>query len=296
MVAHSPELGGDIVRIRAGPDEDDAGFLSAVGVPTFAARPSGDGAAATSAAPRPNHRGARRRGLEGALGNANAFLVEDAVRPEVCEAILRVCEEELEFGDFDAGKNRHGALQVVVTEEVANELLGAIGPHVDPEAIAEAARELGEGEGDGNGDGAPRSFALAGVNRRWRVYRYAPDRRERFAPHIDAGFPPGGVSWDDDERVAPASSRGGGGSPFLHWDASHQHPAASEIVSRLTVLLYLNEDFQGGRTRFYSPVAEREDGDADGEVVAAIRPRAGSILVFPQAVSEAAVERAHCLW
>ena len=45
---------------------------------------------------------------------------------------------------------------------------------------------------------------MKGLNRRWRIYRYEPSGQESFAPHIDAGFPPSGVSesgtslvWDD---------------------------------------------------------------------------------------------------
>jgi hypothetical protein len=68
-------------------------------------------------------------------------------------------------------------------------------------------------------------------------------------------------------------------------------------VSRLTVLIYLNEDFSGGHTKFYEPLSERDGANVnDSEVIASIKPRAGSILVFPQAVSESAVERARYQW
>lgn len=101
------------------------------------------------------------------------------------------------------------------------------------------------------------------------------------------------MSWDDDgaERA---------GAPFLHWDASHQYPSESgEVVSRLTVLIYLNDDFGGGHTKFYEPLSERAVGGSDdehGEVIASVKPRAGSMLIFPQAVSEEAVERARSTW
>jgi predicted O-methyltransferase YrrM len=155
-------------------------------------------------------------------------------------------------------------------------------------------------------DTEERSFALTGINRRLRVYRYAPNSNERFAPHIDAGFPPGGTSLDDvddyqndDDDTRMTTSR----TPYLHWDATHQYQSslsvAREVVSRLTVLIYLNDDFTGGHTKFYEPACERESilsAEEGSSVIASIKPRAGSMLVFPQAVSESAVERARNIW
>lgn len=182
-------------------------------------------------------------------------------------------------------------MQIVISQAVADALLSVIGPHVDLQGVIAADNELGASEGD---DDNTRSYALKGINRRFRIYRYAPDKNERFAPHIDAGFPPGGVSLDDENNNNDHE-----GTPFLHWDASHQYPSTSEeVVSRLTVLIYLNEDFQGGHTKFYEPLAENENDDSgdDGAVIASVKPRTGSMLVFPQAISESAVERARNIW
>ena len=50
VIANCPELGGDIIRIRTGPDDDDdGGFLTALGVPTFAVV-SSDGASTPASA------------------------------------------------------------------------------------------------------------------------------------------------------------------------------------------------------------------------------------------------------
>jgi predicted O-methyltransferase YrrM len=292
VIANCPELGGDIIRIRAGPeDEDTTAFLTALGVPTFAVDASTNhsfsshhplDAILPSTKP-------RRMGLEGILRNSNAFVLENALSPEACEHILNTCEYELKFGRYNAGKNNHGALQIVTSRDVADALMRIIGPHIDLEGVIDADRELRDEET--KNDEAIRdndiSYALAGINRRLRIYRYAPDRNEKFAPHIDAGFPPGGVSSDDDDHDDSL--------PFLHWDASHQYPSKSDVVSRLTVLIYLNDDFCGGHTKFYEPMAEKSDNNACN-VIASIKPRTGSILVFPQAVSESAVERARCVW
>ena len=72
---------------------------------------------------------------------------------------------------------------------------------------------------------------LVGLNSRLRMYRYAPG--QRFAPHMDHWYRP------DDRRIT------------LH-----------------SVLVYFNDDFSGGETRFLEPI-ERT-----------IIPRRGAALVF----------------
>ncbi|KAL7516364.1 hypothetical protein ACHAWX_001389 [Stephanocyclus meneghinianus] len=315
IVAHSPVLGGDIIRIRTGPDEgdtNDSGFLTALGVPTFAVLPSHLQRFPPKEITRSDVGSCfqpRRLGLEAILQNRNAFLLHNALSPSSCESILTLCEEELRFGNYHAGKNNHGAMQIVIPKQVADVLLTVIGPHVDLEAVSEAEAELrSESE---NADKS-KSYSIAGLNRRLRVYRYSPDQHESFAPHIDAGFPPGGFSLDDDESASAGVLSDRNSQPFLYWDASHQYSQNSEVVSRLTVLIYLNEDFSGGHTKFYSPRCESDrafwnsgerlngqeshDEVFENRVIASIQPRTGAILIFPQAVSEEAVERARYLW
>jgi predicted O-methyltransferase YrrM len=305
VVAHSPVLGGDIIRIRAGPDEDevhDSGFLTSLGVPTFAVLPRHLQSAVDDSIRIDDGSTPKRLGLEAILQNPNAFLLTNALSPSICESILQLCEDELGFGDYHAGKNNHGAMQIVIPKEVADAVLSVIGPHVDLEGVADAELELQ----DLSMDTSPRSkhsYSIAGINRRWRVYRYAPNQSESFAPHIDAGFPPGGVSLDDDTSSNDITQ------PYLHWDASHQYP--QNTVSRLTVLIYLNADFSGGHTKFYSPLCEIDRAsdwndpnkanycneiNPEANVIASIQPKAGSILIFPQAISEEAVEKARYLW
>jgi hypothetical protein len=45
--------------------------------------------------------------------------------------------------------------------------------------------------------------------------------------------------------------------------------------SYFTFLIYLNDDFEGGETRFYMPTE-------DGMVARGVVPKRGSVLVFPQ--------------
>jgi hypothetical protein len=95
--------------------------------------------------------------------------------------------------------------------------------------------------------------ALAGLNARFRIYRYTPGLVYR--PHIDGAWPGSGMR--------------NGQYVYDMYDGERR--------SRLTFLVYLNEDFDGGCTTFFLPNAARE-GTMDAFPV---RPRAGSVLVFP---------------
>jgi hypothetical protein len=74
------------------------------------------------------------------------------------------------------------------------------------------------------------NLVFAGLNRRWRAYKYAPNAIESFAPRIDAGYPPSELTVDHGALVSQA------------------------IVSRLTILFHLNDDCVDGQTNSYSPL------------------------------------------
>jgi hypothetical protein len=102
-------------------------------------------------------------------------------------------------------------------------------------------------------------FELAGLNVRWRVYRY--DVGAVYRPHIDGAW--AGSSLSDD-------SEGDGKLEFV--------PDAFQGVqrSRMTFLIYLNDDFDGGGTSFYAPSATK-----GCSVVRSVAPKLGSVLCFP---------------
>ena len=54
------------------------------------------------------------------------------------------------------------------------------------------------------------------------------------------------------------------------------HDAFGDRRSRLTFLMYLNDDFEGGCTTFYMPAA------GGGLQAQGVQPRAGAVLCFPQ--------------
>ncbi|KAG0085920.1 hypothetical protein BGZ93_000387 [Podila epicladia] len=103
-----------------------------------------------------------------------------------------------------------------------------------------------ETSGDGHG--------AVGINSRWRVYRYVPGAIYRI--HVDGQWPGSGLDPVTGEYLYDAY----GGT---RW-------------SRLTFLVYLNDEFEGGGTTFFTPSADVGFMDAR-----AASPRAGSVLCFP---------------
>lgn len=103
-----------------------------------------------------------------------------------------------------------------------------------------------ETSGDGHG--------AVGINSRWRVYRYVPGAIYRS--HIDGQWPGSGLDPKTGEYLYDAY----GGTR----------------LSRLTFLVYLNDEFEGGGTTFFTPSADVGFMDAR-----AVSPRAGSVLCFP---------------
>ncbi|TPX56507.1 hypothetical protein SpCBS45565_g08386 [Spizellomyces sp. 'palustris'] len=94
---------------------------------------------------------------------------------------------------------------------------------------------------------------LRGVNARWRVYRYVPGAIYR--PHIDGAWPGSGLD--------PATGE-------------YVYDFYKDRRSRLTFLIYLNEDFEGGATTFFLPSGQVGIMDAFP-----VRPRTGCVLCFP---------------
>jgi hypothetical protein len=220
------------------------GFVSAMSVPTFACSflP-----AIQSSSPQ------LKDNLELQLQQGPAFTLSSLLTPSDCDNLIEEFETTLGFGSFQASKNHHGALQIVVPEHACQILSNAMRPFVDCRQVE--AHEMPTRV----------SLEMVGINRRWRVYRYTAGSEEHFAPHIDSAFPPSGHNGRE-----------------LIWDIS-----AGTIVSRLTLLIYLNDDFVGGETNFFSQ---------KGEIIASVRPEAGSCLVFPQAVGEEALDYARLHW
>ena len=209
-----------------------------------------------------------------------AFVLHHALTPTECNDMIDACERE-GFGDFSVGKNHHGALQILISQPTAMELFERLKPFVDSLRIRHGEEE------------EERHYDMVGINRRWRVYRYEPGGIQQFGPHIDAGFPPSSLSSDGTHLIWDATS---------HSDTWEEYPPGT--VSRLTILLYLNDDFEGGHTNFYPPVYHALKGEGHSnhhqwtrnDVMVSVQPQTGMILLFPQAVGEEEVEMARIHW
>ncbi|KAI1816965.1 prolyl 4-hydroxylase [Poronia punctata] len=95
-----------------------------------------------------------------------------------------------------------------------------------------------------------------GINRRFRVYRYVPGAEYRC--HFDGAWPPSGI----DPRTGA-----------YMYDAS---PSNAKQSSLFTFLVYLNDEFEGGETTFFTP--STREGVMNAYPV---RPTMGSVALFP---------------
>lgn len=110
---------------------------------------------------------------------------------------------------------------------------------------------------------------FCGINRRFRVYRYVPGALYR--PHLDGAWPPSGT-------VIETASDGTAQEKYVY-DTS-----GGKISSKLTFLLYLNDEFDGGETTFFTPSSSEGVLDAW-----AIKPVAGAAVIFPHGEAEGAL-------
>jgi hypothetical protein len=133
------------------------------------------------------------------------------------------------------------------------------------------------------------TFEPLGLNRRFRFYRYVPNRYYR--PHIDGAWPPSGFDGEGNYRydICDVTNKNGvqfvsnlAGADEKNEDTPKQPGNGTtgdcrRQLSRLTFLIYLNDDFDGGHTTFLIPAAEKE-GILNAFPVNPVR---GGILVFP---------------
>ena len=248
-------FGGLLRRIRSSSE----GESSTASMPTLAVFPSGDSSKEVVLGR--SDQQVQRKGLDAIV--PGAFVLTHVLSKEFCEEIIETCETKITFGDYRVGKNHHGAMQIVVSQSMADALFRILIQHMHPQYFDSDMKiplnDIAMLQHKGH--------RAIGTNRRWRIYRYEPGEKDAFAAHIDSGFPGSGITLD---------------GKALLWD--QYAPDRKNVISRLTILMYLNDDFMGGQTKFYSPVTEGYFPTPN--MIAAVKPEPGLTLLFPQAVGE----------
>ncbi|MGK3760948.1 MAG: hypothetical protein ACI8RD_013266, partial [Bacillariaceae sp.] len=127
---------------------------------------------------------------------------------------------------------------------------------------------------------------LSGINRRWRFFRYGQGCVYR--PHIDGSWPDSRLTKikvkKDNNNNNTATTTGNDTS----YEYKYEVDKTGNTRSYLTFLIYLNDNFDGGETKFYYPVSTTTstNNDNDNEktslVARGVIPKRGSVLVFPQ--------------
>ena len=183
-------------------------------------------------------------------GVPGAFVLPGVLSPHECDQLIAAAEaspsgyvpdEPLSTAPAPDGFSSRAYSFVWLAETVAKRIFERSRPHLP-------------GTLDCAKSGA--KVSLSGLNARLRLYRYHPGALYR--PHVDGAWP------------ASALRRGEGG------EAEYVYDAFEDQRSRLTFLVYLNDDFEGGFTTFYTP------GPEEGHLEARrIAPRTGTALVFP---------------
>ena len=200
-----------------------------------------------------------------------------------------------EVGEGAGAGRSSAAVSWCFHEELAEQLIRRMAPHVpwavaihSPDSPAPRADQLPDLNGVApwvrSTGGVPEGmYTLAGLNCRMRMYRYESDGGDRFLPHYDEVWPGSRLRLSADGeacleqdgwRYSSAATAGDPHGDRWAW-------SATDRVSQLTVLLYLNDDFEGGETVLY-PGQHKDERPTEGGVSVSVRPATGSILCFGQ--------------
>eukprot|EP00193_Tetraselmis_chui_P017431 CAMPEP_0177783964 /NCGR_PEP_ID=MMETSP0491_2-20121128/19416_1 /TAXON_ID=63592 /ORGANISM="Tetraselmis chuii, Strain PLY429" /LENGTH=296 /DNA_ID=CAMNT_0019304635 /DNA_START=188 /DNA_END=1078 /DNA_ORIENTATION=- len=154
---------------------------------------------------------ARRVDVPGVPG---AFLVTQLLTPTECAAIIRLSEAMgyTEDAPVSLGRNiRQNENCVWIADDTLTGPIYERCKHMLPQEV--------------NGG------AVAGLNARWRLYKYGPG--DIFRAHTDGSWPGSGLTKD----------------------GVLKHDIYGDRWSQLTFVIYLNGDFDGGETSFHLPSA-----------------------------------------
>ena len=230
----------------------------------------------------------------------DSFLLENILSMKECDRLIAAAES--------AGYHPDEPLAGQPGESILAHACVWVVDHTLERRLFERVKDfLPTYEQEGKG-GEVETLQPLGLNRRFRFYRYVPGRYYR--PHIDGAWPSSGFDGQGNYRYDICDEANKNGLQFVEKeeDPSNKVEAAenedskqsSDIdkeenmnsnatintrrqMSRLTFLIYLNEDFVGGETTFLVPAKEKE-GTLNAFPVTPVR---GGILVFPHGTCNA---------
>ena len=232
----------------------------------------------------------------------DSFLLENVLSPGECDRLIASAETAGYHPDEPvAGQPGASILAHACVWVVDHKLERAIFDRVKPFLPTfQSGKQKGQEASDDI-----ETLQPLGLNRRFRFYRYVPGRYYR--PHIDGAWPPSGFDCkgnyrydvcDEDNKNGlqfvqkeEEASQGNEGSqkPQSEVNIQECQPKSDESknarrqLSRLTFLIYLNDDFDAGYTTFLLPAKEKE-GILNAFPVNPVR---GGVLVFPHGTGAA---------
>lgn len=236
-------------------------------------------------------------------GIDSAFIVKDVISKAEAAQLVEMAEK-MGFArqSGDEAERRNGALSWVLHDALGEQLIRRLAPCLpwtvavhSPGSEAPTAEQVAAGLPEANGikplvrevSGAPAGlYELASLSARSRVYRYEGNTDDAFLPHHDEVWPGSRLTIGADDAVDPTlaydgwrySSEAGAGSSSAGWSWK-----AGDRVSHLSVLLYLNDDFEGGQTLLHPEGGVgAEAGEGAGATKVAVSPEVGSALCFGQ--------------
>jgi hypothetical protein len=199
-------------------------------------------------------------------GVPGAFLLTNVFSPWACNQIMHLAESVGYVPDAVEGIDNviwlaEDSLVEYVFERVRHLLPSTIASY---DANTSAASHKHSQDTDLRGKS---ECGLMGINATWRLFRYYPG--SVYRPHIDGAWPGSGIRRDTGLYAQDAFD--------------------GDRFSKLTFLVYLNDDFSGGETTFYLPSYDgssapdnNNNSDLCGHINArSVRPSTGSVLCFP---------------
>lgn len=215
-----------------------------------------------------------------------SFLLENVLTPTECDRLIASAEMAGFYPDEPTGEQPGASILAhACVWIVDNKMERTIFERVK-KFLPSYEHSSQEDQCSGN---TMETFQPLGLNRRFRFYRYVPGRYYR--PHIDGAWPPSGFDQHGNYRYDISDHSNKNGLQFLsvceeedrgvQQSSSPDRPRLEHSrrrqLSRLTFLIYLNDDFDGGHTTFFVPAAEKE-GILNAFPITPVR---GCILVFP---------------